>query len=1128
MNNKTNYNQLYQNFSPKIQYKTQPFSFYNQNNQSQSSNNKISYNPNLMSNQNYFPNPKNPIKWRSINKINLSHLKNSRDINILQSYLDNLICGQITEEDIQSIQESSIVKLIQILQTMSDILLNEQAELENEKLKLESDNVNLMKEFQKKDKKNLKYKEEINRLKKEKKRDIGVINSYLNVLNNLKRGTYYHKENYNISDIDINQKKRYDNLRANNINPPQEGGEFKCDLCKNKTFPNEFELTKHLEEVHGIKKNMPIYQAENQPQEQIQFIKPEVTVNIPDNFYGVNNMNNNQNQNNEDILNEFIKEKEQFLRTLNEEKLRMQENNQNARNSQPNNILDNDYLNKFENTLKETFDNFKLKQQQQNNNQNINQFIEIEDDEEEKRKLKEIQDLKEQLENERKKTEKKRIDYETESKKYESIYLEIIQMKKFSEDVPPPKNELKFSENTNMQVAKLEYLGKNQHEDKNKIFNSGKLESDHDETDEEKKKQNELVDMYQNNYEELLNTIQQQIGKKYPQKDDDVSSIHETHKIENNDLFKNDLNKLHHKKSKNKDLDKYYKKYTKRDERYMKSNDYNDYLTETVPEKYEPDDIKDLLEEKTEETAKGIFPKNLKLNFEIDEDLIKEESINDLYDLTNNLINDMDKKNPQNQFLNNYYQSMMEMIGFKNIQNNINEIKTKLNSKKNEENKKKEIAIDNNDKKGNDNNNNNNNNNNNILNSVVNSINKINDGDKKEVKKLNESIQIIDDIKENEIGENNKEIKGGLEITDFLMEPNDKKDDDIKLKALPNNKPEINNINNNKEKIPEKSDDNTINIQPTIMLKNEKTPQVIIIKNEDIKETTTELNKPQENNLQTQTQNIVADNNNININSNIINNENSMLPMIQIKTEEKIEEKKENQPKIEEKKEEKKEENQPKIEESISLMKDSNIVNNNNLNNNLNGNLNSNLNNNPNNSIEYNTINQNLQPNVKYTYYQGNITQQAIKNNSDTNKTNNNNEGYTSIMANNTNFDIGYNSVTGTKLINNNSNERKDKHLDQPYTSSSLNNMNNTQNFQGFSSQQGIYSQIKSDEKITDNQGSGSSNKIKESEMVLEVDENNGNKLNNNNNNQIIKDSEIINGNENEKSMEFDKYFGKK
>ena len=177
MNNNTNYNLLSQKFSPKIYSKTQPFSFYNPNNQSQSSNNKISYNPNIMSNQNVIPNPKNPIKWRNINKINLPHLKNSRDINVLQSYLDNLICGQISEEDIQSIPENSIVKLIQILQTTSDILLNEQAELENEKLKLESENVRAMKEFQQKDKNNIKNKEKILRLKKEKKRDIGVINT---------------------------------------------------------------------------------------------------------------------------------------------------------------------------------------------------------------------------------------------------------------------------------------------------------------------------------------------------------------------------------------------------------------------------------------------------------------------------------------------------------------------------------------------------------------------------------------------------------------------------------------------------------------------------------------------------------------------------------------------------------------------------------------------------------------------------------------------------------------------------------------------------------------------------------------------------------------------------------------
>ena len=710
-NNKTNYNQLYQNFSPKIQYKTQPFSFYNQNNQSQSSNNKISYNPNIISNQNNFQNQKNPIKWRNINKINLSHLKNSRDINILQSYLDNLICGQISEEDIQSIQESSIVKLIQILQTMSDILLIEQAELENEKLKLESDNVNLMKDFQKNDKKNLKYKEAINRLKKEKRRDMGVINTYLNVLNNLKQGTYYHKENYNISDIDINQKKFSNINRATNINPQKEGGEFKCEFCINKTFPNEFELTKHLEEVKKKKKNMPIYpmyQGQNQPQEKIQYIKPEVTVNVPDNLYGINNINNAQPQNNEEILKEFSKEKEMIIQKINEEKLRIQQDNEQARNSQQN-IIDDDYLNKFENTLKETFDNFK-KQQNNINNQNINQYIEIEDDEEEKRKLKEIQELKEQLENEQKKAEKKKLDYESESKKYESIYLEIIQMKKFSEDAPSQR-EIKFSTNSNIQQvgAKLEYLGQNNNKssiDNIKIFNSGKLESDHDDTDEENEKNKELINMYKNNYQELVSTIQQKFIQNPPppkeekksKNDDDIIEIKETNKIEKNNLIENPP-KLKQKK-KNKDLDKYYKKYTKRDENYIKSNSYNDYLIETIPENYELNDdidIDELLEDKTKQAAMSIFPKNLKLNFEIEEDQIKEESINNLYDLTNNLIIDMDKKNPENKFVNKYYQSVMDMLGFKQIQKDVKKIKDKLNKEKEKEN-----IIDNTDKKEND------------------------------------------------------------------------------------------------------------------------------------------------------------------------------------------------------------------------------------------------------------------------------------------------------------------------------------------------------------------------------------------------------------------------------------------
>ena len=72
----------------------------------------------------------------------------------------------------------------------------------------------------------------------------------------------------------------------------------------------------------------------------------------------------------------------------------------------------------------------------------------------------------------------------------------------------------KFSTNSNIQQvgAKLEYLGQNNNKssiDNIKIFNSGKLESDHDDTDEENEKNKELINMYKNNYQELVSTIQQ-------------------------------------------------------------------------------------------------------------------------------------------------------------------------------------------------------------------------------------------------------------------------------------------------------------------------------------------------------------------------------------------------------------------------------------------------------------------------------------------------------------------------------------------------------------------------------------------------------------------------------------------
>ena len=86
---------------------------------------------------------------------------------------------------------------------------------------------------------------------------------------------------------------------------------------------------------------------------------------------------------------------------------------------------------------------------------------------------------------------------------------------------------------------------------------------------------------------------------------------------------------------------------------------------------------------------------NLKL--ELDEEKIMEENnINNLYNLTNNLIKDMDEKNTQNKFNSDYYESIMETLGLKNIKKTTKKIKERLNIEEKIEEKEEENKVDNN------------------------------------------------------------------------------------------------------------------------------------------------------------------------------------------------------------------------------------------------------------------------------------------------------------------------------------------------------------------------------------------------------------------------------------------------
>ena len=173
-----NYYSQYNNAIPKNEQKkvnqTQPYPFF----PSPSSSNNTQKQPSFNHPQ------KNSLKWRNIMKINLPQLQNSRDLNLLQNHLDNLVFGQISMEDVQGLPEGNIVKLIKILQTSCDIILNEQQDLEAEQLNIEKGNIELMNNYKLSLKNVNKNKESLRKLKKEKQRDLSVLQTYQNVINN--------------------------------------------------------------------------------------------------------------------------------------------------------------------------------------------------------------------------------------------------------------------------------------------------------------------------------------------------------------------------------------------------------------------------------------------------------------------------------------------------------------------------------------------------------------------------------------------------------------------------------------------------------------------------------------------------------------------------------------------------------------------------------------------------------------------------------------------------------------------------------------------------------------------------------------------------------------------------------
>ena len=825
-NNNLYENNILNNTSKNIS-KTQPYKYF----QSPSSQNKYNQtktqfqniNPNFSSvNQTtynkqtiYSPHSINSLKWRNLMKIDLLLLKNSRDLNLIEPNLDNLVFGQISEEDIQSFPEANTVKLIQILQTACDILLNEQQDLENQSHKLENENVEKINEYKKKDKIRNKRKDSIHRLKKEKKRDIGVLKTYLKVIDDLRNGNSFRFKKIN---IDVNKTNRNtENIRSNVEN------KIKCPLCQDEKLYKDFELKEHLKEVHGLDKS----NVNNQPnQNPIQ-----INIQPSPEYYN----NNNNNGNNEELLRKMEEIQKQFqeeFTKLQEEKKREQDNH-----NIPSNKVDyNQQFEKIENTFKETLNDFKAKIEKSNeNNKEPNIIIQNSEIQQDyyNPKNEEILRLNDELKNIKNEIDKQEKFYESKISELDSniktIKIDIIENKKFLEDEDNFKHQTinTYITMNNPIENQTEAIDLKDSSEKT-YFNSGKLISDHDDTDEENNKKKRIIEAYEQGYKDIANNIinknkasnQNDLHKnQIPKSTINQNTFFEINKIEGKEIIpevsgvKETLNKnekivnnninLRNEVKKNIELDNYHRRYMKRDNNYLKSNKKEDYFIETLPKNFDlniTEKAKDLVQNKIPDVGMEIFPNNLDMVPKFEEPQLKQENIIKLTKLVNSLINKMDSNNKDKEGKeNNYYISIKKLLGFKGIQSNSLEI----------QNKPRKFDIQNSNVLEDQNYKNNLNNKNNIIeintntnpNNINHSVNKNN-------------INIIS----NYIDPNKNAIMSGVILTD--------------IKDLQNE--EINKINRENEKLRNiKNKDNYIkDINTNISELSKKQNETIIEKNE--------------------------------------------------------------------------------------------------------------------------------------------------------------------------------------------------------------------------------------------------------------------------------------------------------
>lgn len=633
-------------------------------------NNKILIEEDLNQNQNMVSSGFNPymrppqsLKWRNIMKIDLDLIRNSRDLSLLNSNLENIIYSDITEDDIQSIPEENVIKLIQILQFLNEFLLEQRQIINGRLISLKQEEEKLSKNQQDLEVVLSKQKDYLIKSKKEAKERLKEITDYKNAINALLKDgkNNLRGKNINITDINMDINRNMKNYGYNNYNNNYLKTGYKCKYCTGKVFPSEFELKKHLSDIHLISQFNEAPQVMKAPQN-----KSQITMPIEVNLQPLNNAMNTDNRNAqlEKQINDMRFEFQNQMHQFEMNKLKMQLLNQNNLDNKDDNIKEQIERmgNTFNDTLKQVLGVIA------NNQQGQTKIIKPKKKEKNPKLDEEINFLKNEL------AKAKLLSQEYDTKilnKKKEIDLLIIKKQEITtitqSQFKPKKTNLVPTQNLQLLYSKS-ILPKR----RSNIFHSGELLSDHDESENERKKKEKMEKRIKKQITEstqLIDIITNIPGKKKRKLEVPFSET----KLRSPNIPDFDLEEWE-------DLDHFYKAYKTRDKNFINKTKFNNYKRVVPVEFDEDDDIninaKTMMRDGIK-TQANFFNKNIedyKIPDLIEVKDLKELDKNDLKDTIGKLFINIDELNKEGED-QEHFDSMERLLKLGKIKQTVNDLK---------------------------------------------------------------------------------------------------------------------------------------------------------------------------------------------------------------------------------------------------------------------------------------------------------------------------------------------------------------------------------------------------------------------------------------------------------------------